>query len=115
LQPGLQVLVSLEKDFQQILFNPEFRIFVFCFYEEYTVSSIGKIVSDESAIMEQYEYTSISGDHLGIIKFRSRTNSGYISVLRLLQSWIQAITTEQEIISRGKHQVVSKKRGNKRV
>jgi hypothetical protein len=113
LEPGSQVLVSLQKDFQQMLLSPEFHISVFCFYEEFAVTGVGKIVSDESAIMEQYPCASISANHMDMAKFRARNDSGYISVLRLLQSWIKelhTVATEKEanVSSSGK-QISSKK------
>ncbi|PVH70110.1 hypothetical protein DL98DRAFT_598090 [Cadophora sp. DSE1049] len=38
LEPGSQLLVNLQTDFQQLLLNPRRHISVFCFYEEYAVS-----------------------------------------------------------------------------
>jgi hypothetical protein len=116
LGPGSQLLVNLQTDFQQMLLNPEAHIFVFYFYEEYAVSGLGKIVPYESAMMEQYERASISANHMDMAKFGTRNDSGYISVLKLLQSWMKDLhilaTEKEEIISK-EHQTFSKASTNR--
>jgi protein SERAC1 len=117
LAPGSQVLVSLQKDFQQMLLSPEFRISIFCFYEEYAVTGIGKIVADESAIMEQYQCACISANHMDMAKFGARNDSGYVSVLKLLQSWMKdlhvAITGMEETVGRAGHKSPSEPAANR--
>ncbi|KAG4437170.1 hypothetical protein IFR05_007326 [Cadophora sp. M221] len=103
LEPGSQLLVNLQTDFQQLLLNPSRHISVFCFYEEYAVSGFGMIVPYESAIMEQYERAGIGANHMDMAKFGTRNDSGYVSVLKLLQSWMKDFQASAAEKDRSKH------------
>jgi protein SERAC1 len=88
-----EVLASVEQDFQQLLLTPEHvnRTRIFCFYEELAVPLVGKIVPDESAILEQYSNLSIHGNHMDMTKFSASTDNGYRAVCGVLKDWINQI------------------------
>jgi tRNA(Glu) U13 pseudouridine synthase TruD len=66
--------------------------------------------------MEQYERAGISANHMDMARFGTRNDSGYISVLKLLQSWMKdfyALATEKdESIGKG-HQTFPKASSNR--
>jgi hypothetical protein len=96
LETSSPVLRTFEEEFQQMLLRPEYRdqIRIFCFYEEVAVAGVGKIVSEDSARLEQYPSLSIHANHMDMTKFSGNTDAGYISVRGILQDWIGKLKKE---------------------
>jgi hypothetical protein len=88
-----EILANVEQDFQQLLLKPEHinRTKIFCFYEEIAISIVGKIVPEESAILEQYSNASIHANHMDMARFSSEADNGYLAVSGVLKGWIDAL------------------------
>ncbi len=88
-----EILANVEQDFQQLLLKPEHikKTKIFCFYEEIELPVIGKIVPEESAILEQYSNASIHANHMDMARFGSETDNGYLAVCGVLKDWINAL------------------------
>jgi NACHT domain len=93
-----EVLLNVEQDFQQLLLKPDHRerIKIFCFYEEIALPIIGKVVPEESAILEQYSNASIHGNHMDMARFSSGMDSGFLAVCGVLKDWINALESMEE-------------------
>ncbi|KAH6668689.1 hypothetical protein B0J14DRAFT_546785 [Halenospora varia] len=91
LEPRSEVLAAVEQDFQQMLLNPDIKINVFCFYEELAMTGIGKIVPEESAILEQYPNLPIHANHSDMTKFSGVNDPGYVSVCGRLKNWVNKL------------------------
>jgi hypothetical protein len=85
-----EILAIVEQDFQQLLLKPEHfsKTRIFCFYEEIPLPVVGKIVPEESAILEQYSNASIHANHMDMAKFDNEADVGYLAVCGVLKDWI---------------------------
>ncbi|KAJ5822595.1 hypothetical protein N7447_004935 [Penicillium robsamsonii] len=82
-----QLLESIQLEFMGML--REYRnIKVTCFYEELATTGVGKVVSKQSAILDGYISISIHANHSGMVKFASKEDNGYKSLLGELQRWM---------------------------
>ncbi|PVH71701.1 hypothetical protein DL98DRAFT_520934 [Cadophora sp. DSE1049] len=95
LEPRSEVLAAVEQDFQQMLLKPEIKIDVFCFYEELAMTGVGKVVPEESAILEQYPNLPIHANHSDMTKFTGETDPGFASVCGRLKTWIDKLQGEK--------------------
>jgi hypothetical protein len=88
-----EILASVEQDFQQLLLRPEHikKTRIFCFYEEIAIPVVGKIVPEESAILEQYSNAPIHANHMEMARFSSETDTGYLAICGVLNDWIDAL------------------------
>ncbi|KAF9771509.1 hypothetical protein IL306_010850 [Fusarium sp. DS 682] len=60
---------------------------VTCFFEELPLSTIGKVVSKESATFESYDPITIHANHGDMVKFGSRDENGFKRVVGELMTW----------------------------
>jgi pimeloyl-ACP methyl ester carboxylesterase len=81
LKQNSEVLVGVEQQFQQLLQRPEVQIKIFCFFESVQVIGVGWIVTEQSAVLSQYQNQSIAANHMDMTKFVGRQDSGYQRVL----------------------------------
>ena len=93
-----EVLAIVEQDFQQLLLKPEHinKTRIFCFYEEVPLPVVGKIVPEESAILEQYSNASIHANHMDMAKFDGETDVGYLAVCGVLKDWIDKLVDKKD-------------------
>jgi hypothetical protein len=60
---------------------------VACFFEELPLSTVGKVVSKESATFEGYDPITIHANHADMVKFRSIEENGFKRVVGELTAW----------------------------
>ncbi|KAM0360984.1 hypothetical protein ACHAPK_011831, partial [Fusarium culmorum] len=60
---------------------------VACFFEELPLSTVGKVVSKESATFEGYDPITIHANHADMVKFRSAEENGFKRVVGELTAW----------------------------
>ncbi|VTO85641.1 unnamed protein product [Fusarium graminearum] len=60
---------------------------VTCFFEELPLSTVGKVVSKESAIFEGYDLITIYANHADMVKFRSAEENSFKRVVGELTAW----------------------------
>ncbi|KAI7765536.1 hypothetical protein LZL87_007287 [Fusarium oxysporum] len=60
---------------------------VACFFEELPLSTVGKVVSKESATFEGYDPITIHANHANMVKFRSTEENGFKRVVGELTAW----------------------------
>ncbi|KAK2922580.1 Tetratricopeptide repeat [Fusarium oxysporum f. sp. vasinfectum] len=60
---------------------------VACFFEELPLSTVGKVVSKESATFEGYDPITIHANHADMVKFRSTEENGFKRVVGELIAW----------------------------
>ncbi|KAH7230887.1 kinesin light chain [Fusarium tricinctum] len=60
---------------------------VTCFFEELPLSTVGKVVSKESATFEGYDPITIHANHADMVKFRSIEENGFKRVVGELTAW----------------------------
>ncbi|KAM0361995.1 hypothetical protein ACHAPK_011591, partial [Fusarium culmorum] len=60
---------------------------VTCFFEELPLSTVGKVVSKESATFEGYDPITIHANHADMVKFRSAEENGFKRVVGELTAW----------------------------
>ncbi|CAG8897091.1 unnamed protein product [Penicillium egyptiacum] len=102
LAPGSEMLANLQQEFHTMLEdrrNHGKKLEMFCFYEELEVTGVGKIVSDQSAILASCPNRSIHGNHMQMTKFSSCQDPGYMAVSNQLWVWVDAIESQQGPVS----------------
>ncbi|KAH8756033.1 hypothetical protein F5883DRAFT_359130, partial [Diaporthe sp. PMI_573] len=62
-----------------------------CFYEELPLPGIGLVVPQELAILPGYIPIRIRRDHMGMTKFVSPEDPGFVAVCGELRSWVRAM------------------------
>ncbi|PCD21524.1 hypothetical protein AU210_016485 [Fusarium oxysporum f. sp. radicis-cucumerinum] len=60
---------------------------VACFFEELPLSTVGKVVSKESATFEGYDPITIHANHADMVKFGSAEENGFKRVVGELTAW----------------------------
>ncbi|KAK7570364.1 hypothetical protein V3481_019544 [Fusarium oxysporum f. sp. vasinfectum] len=60
---------------------------VACFFEELPLSTVGKVVSKESATFEGYDPITIHANHADMVKFGSTEETGFKRVVGELTAW----------------------------
>ncbi|KAJ5835667.1 hypothetical protein N7447_001693 [Penicillium robsamsonii] len=99
LAPGSEMLANLQQEFHSMLEdyrqNYNKTIEMFCFYEELEVTGVGKIVSDQSAILASCPNRSIHGNHMQMTRFNSPQDPGYMAVSNQLWIWVDGIESQQ--------------------
>ncbi|KAF5673920.1 ankyrin protein 3 [Fusarium heterosporum] len=60
---------------------------VACFFEELPLSTVGKVVSKESATFEGYDPITIHANHADMVKFRSIEENGFKRIVGELTAW----------------------------
>ncbi|EXL39109.1 hypothetical protein FOCG_18272 [Fusarium oxysporum f. sp. radicis-lycopersici 26381] len=60
---------------------------VACFFEELPLSTVGKVVSKESATFEGYDPITIHANHVDMVKFGSAEETGFKRVVGELTAW----------------------------
>ncbi|KAK5625580.1 hypothetical protein RRF57_001296 [Xylaria bambusicola] len=68
----------------------ENQIDVVFFYEQFG-TSIGHIVTKDSATVGSYEAQAIPADHVDMTKFNTETDAGYVRVKGILKRWVDAL------------------------
>ncbi|KAJ5414485.1 alpha/beta-hydrolase [Penicillium cosmopolitanum] len=85
-----QLLESLQIEFLEMVRNLQGsgRSFeVTCFFEELPLSTFGKVVPKESAVLYGYNSISIHANHSEMVKFESSEATGFKRLLGELQRW----------------------------
>ena len=92
LEPRSSSLATLSRDFPLWLAkeNSTKKINVMCFYEEGD-SSVGKIVSQQSASIQGQESLSLHSDHIGMCKFSNAEDANYKTVMQVLRGWVDEL------------------------
>lgn len=62
-----------------------------CFYEEYGLPVVGKVVTKESATFDHEDPYSIGANHIGMAKFSSAQDEGYKLVVGEIRRWVRQI------------------------
>ncbi|PMD59029.1 uncharacterized protein K444DRAFT_531235 [Hyaloscypha bicolor E] len=89
LQRKSEVLTAVQQQFQQSLLKPDIQIRIYCFFEEKPVVGVGIIVSEQSAVLNQYPNQSIGANHMDMTKFSRRNDVGYQRVLNRLHDLVE--------------------------
>lgn len=86
-----EVLRAVEEVFQRQLSDDGtlHRIKIFCFYETVAVDVVGFVVPEESATILPYPNCGIDANHMGMTKFTSQNDAGFISLKGVLDDWIK--------------------------
>ncbi|KAJ5972954.1 uncharacterized protein N7479_002872 [Penicillium vulpinum] len=87
LETKSELLNSVQLDFMNMLRGCD-NIKVTCFYEELPLSIGRKVVCTESATLDGYNSISIHANHSDMVKFASKEDNGYKSLLGELQRWM---------------------------
>ncbi|KAJ5863192.1 hypothetical protein N7455_007260 [Penicillium solitum] len=99
LTPGSEMLATLQQEFHTMLEdcrrNHGKTIEMFCFYEELEVNGVGKIVSDQSAILPSCQNRSIHGNHMQMTRFSSPKDPGYKAITNTLWIWVDELENQQ--------------------
>ncbi|KGO49096.1 hypothetical protein PEXP_011450 [Penicillium expansum] len=82
-----QLIQSLQLDFMNLL-RESGNLKVTCFYEELPLPVVGKVVCKESATLDGYNSIGIHANHSDMVKFASKEENGYKSLLGELQRWM---------------------------
>ncbi|KAJ6092418.1 hypothetical protein N7467_004387 [Penicillium canescens] len=100
LAPGSEMLDNLQQEFHTMLEdyrrNHGKTLEMYCFYEELEVTGVGKVVSNQSAILTSYPNRSIHGNHIQMTKFSSPQDPGYKAVSDQLWLWVSEIESQQD-------------------
>ncbi|KAI0456108.1 hypothetical protein F5B21DRAFT_502584 [Xylaria acuta] len=73
-----------------------------CFYEELPLAGVGVVVPQHSAIIPGYISIGIRSNHMGMCRFETADDPGFVSIYGELHEWIREIGvtgTSQEITS----------------
>jgi hypothetical protein len=76
-----EVLSAVQQQFQKLLQKDEVSIGVYCFFEEKAVVGVGTIVTQQSAVLNQFPCQSIAANHMDMTKFSGKNDDGYQRVL----------------------------------
>ncbi|CAP86703.1 Protein SERAC1 [Penicillium chrysogenum] len=82
-----QLIQSLQLDFMSML-RGSGNLKVTCFYEELPLPMVGQVVCKESATLDGYNSIGIHANHSAMVKFASKEDNGYKSLLGELQRWM---------------------------
>ncbi|KAE8366417.1 Alpha/Beta hydrolase protein [Aspergillus caelatus] len=86
-----EVLARIQDDFHTMIKARETEgplpIKITCFYEEMPLHAIGLVVPQDSAILPGYIPIGIHSDHMGMTKFASAEDPGFIAVCSELKRW----------------------------
>jgi len=88
-----EVLTAVQQQFQQLLRKPGVDIGIYCFFEEKAVVGVGIIVSEQSAVLNQYPNQSIAANHMDMTKFSGRNDVGYQSVLSRVHDYVELMNS----------------------
>ncbi|CZR60693.1 uncharacterized protein PAC_10589 [Phialocephala subalpina] len=91
LQQKSELLTAVQQQFQQLLNKPEINISIYCFFEEKPIVGVGIIVSEQSAVLNQYPNQSIGANHMDMTKFSGRNDVGYQRVLNRLRDLMESM------------------------
>jgi hypothetical protein len=103
LEEGSETLVSINNNFAKFLMQrarsrDEHSVDVACFFEELSLkvkgNSVGRIVTQDSAVIVGVDPIGIEADHLSMCKFEDDERRGYIRASEKLCSWIKALDEE---------------------
>ncbi|RGP81157.1 kinesin light [Fusarium longipes] len=83
---------------------------VACFFEELPLSTVGKVVSKESATFESYDPITIHANHRDMVKFTSTEENGFKRVVGELFDWSSEIGKDNELAYLGRKDVIFKLR-----
>ncbi|KAM7223601.1 hypothetical protein V8F06_001075 [Rhypophila decipiens] len=61
------------------------------FYEEFGMGPLGHIVTKDSATVAGYEAQAIPADHVGMVRFDTNAEPGYVRIKVVLERWIEAL------------------------
>jgi hypothetical protein len=70
-------VLSAVQQFQKLLQKDEVSIGVYCFFEEKAVIGVGTIVTQQSAVLNQFPCQSIAANHMDMTKFSGKNDDGY--------------------------------------
>lgn len=87
-----EVLSGVQEQFQQMAFKRSAELKIFCFFESNVVPGVGKIVSEDSAVLKQYPNQSIAANHMDMTKFSGKNDDGYQKILNRVQDVEDSIT-----------------------
>jgi protein SERAC1 len=93
LQQKSEVLTAVQQQFQQALLKPDVDIGIYCFFEEKPVVSVGIIVSEQSAVLNQYPNQSIGANHMDMTKFSGKNDVGYQRVVGRVHDLVELMNS----------------------
>lgn len=93
-----EVLARVQRDFQnEHRKMPSDKTFgITCFYEEIPLRGIGEVVPKHSATLPQYNAISIHANHMDMVRFSSKEDSGYRAVTGEIRRWLKVIRTRND-------------------
>ncbi|KAJ4132375.1 hypothetical protein NW754_015190 [Fusarium falciforme] len=95
LRPESEVLARIQTDFHNMVRSrqdqgqPALRIT--CFYEELPVRNVGEIVPKHYAILPAYNSKGIHDNHMGMTKFSTAQDQGYLDISTEIWRWARQI------------------------
>ncbi|KAH7118589.1 hypothetical protein B0J13DRAFT_651721 [Dactylonectria estremocensis] len=95
LQAESEVLALIQTDFHNLVRSrqdqgwPALRIT--CFYEELGLRNVGTIVPKHSAILPAYNHKGIHDNHMGMTKFSTSEDQGYLDISAEIRRWVREI------------------------
>jgi hypothetical protein len=93
LQQKSEVLTAVQQQFQQSLLKPDVHIRIYCFFEEKPVLGVGVIVSEQSAVLNQYPNQSIDANHMDMTKFSGKNDVGYRRVMNRVRDLVELMNS----------------------
>ncbi|KAM5377525.1 hypothetical protein ACJZ2D_004894 [Fusarium nematophilum] len=90
-----EVLARIQTDFHNMVRSrqdpgqPALRIT--CFYEELPVRNVGEIVQKHHAILPAYNSKGIHDNHMGMTKFSTVQDQGYLDISTEIWRWVREI------------------------
>ena len=97
------MLANIQQEFHRLLDQRQMRgelvPRIYCFFEELpSAHGLGHIVPKYSAILTRYGNQGIHANHVGMTKFKDRSDQGYQAIAGQLMIWAREIkhATEQE-------------------
>lgn len=90
LNPSSNDLQRVASEFQSMIRRGDLTLNIFCFYEAKKMNDIvGKIVEEQSAVLQGHENCRINADHPNMTRFSGRVDGGYDLVRSVIIGWLQ--------------------------
>ncbi|KAI9715704.1 MAG: hypothetical protein M1812_005856 [Candelaria pacifica] len=99
-----EVLARIQTDFHTMIRARVNKgnqpIHITCYYEELPLPGIGEVVPMNSAILPTYISIGLNSNHMGMTKFETEDDPGFISVAGELQRWVKEFRPKPVITTR---------------
>ncbi|KAJ3540281.1 hypothetical protein NM208_g5133 [Fusarium decemcellulare] len=96
-----EVLARIQTDFHNMVRGRQDQgqaaLRITCFYEELAVPTVGEIVPKHCAILPAYNSKGIHNNHMGMTKFSTAQDQGYLDISSEIWRWVREIQRSLEI------------------